>query len=136
LHSVTVSDNPSLTSFNCAPGIPAAALAPGATVVCTGTHAITQADLDAGTFSDTASASSTEANASNAIDTVTATQTKALSLAKGAAPSTYSVAGQQITYTYTLTNTGNVTLSGPFAVTDNKIVGSISCGAASLAPAA
>jgi uncharacterized repeat protein (TIGR01451 family) len=70
LHNVTVSDSPALTSFTCTPSIPVASLAPAGTIVCTGTHAITQADLDAGSFADTASATSTEANAPDAHDTI------------------------------------------------------------------
>jgi uncharacterized repeat protein (TIGR01451 family) len=70
LHSVTVSDSPALDGFSCTPTIPVASLAPGGTVVCTGTHTITQADLNAGSFADTGSASSTEATAPDANDTV------------------------------------------------------------------
>ena len=51
------------------PAIPAT-LAPGALDDCTGTHTITQADLDAGSFNDTASATSTEAQRSRC-DTIT-----------------------------------------------------------------
>src|SRR5258707_12494558 len=75
LHNVTVSDNPALTGFGCTPTVPAASLAPGAAIVCTGTHSITQADLDAGSFLDTASATSTETNAPDPKDTVTAAST-------------------------------------------------------------
>jgi uncharacterized repeat protein (TIGR01451 family) len=39
-------------------------------VVCTGTHSITQGDLNAGSFKDTASATSEEADAPDASDTV------------------------------------------------------------------
>src|SRR2546422_611367 len=67
--------------------------------------------------------------------TVTATQTKALTLAKNASPATYSATGQTITYTYTITNSGNVTLAGPFSVTDDKL-GTFACGTGSLAPGA
>src|SRR4051812_35571492 len=63
LHNVSVSDNPALTGLSCTPSIPVASLAPGGSVICTGSHAITQGDLDAGSFLDTASATSTEATA-------------------------------------------------------------------------
>jgi uncharacterized repeat protein (TIGR01451 family) len=72
LHSVTVSDNPVLTGFACTPTIPVASLAPGGSIVCTGTHSITQADLDNKSFKDTGSASSTEDAAPDADDTVNA----------------------------------------------------------------
>ncbi len=56
------------------------------------------------------------------------------SLTKTASPTTYDTAGQVIVYTYVIQNTGDVTLSGPFTITDDKL-GSFQCGAAtSLAP--
>jgi uncharacterized repeat protein (TIGR01451 family) len=57
--------------------------------------------------------------------TVTAQQSPALSLAKSANPTTYSAAGQTISYSYLLTNSGNTTLSGPFTVSDDKAT--VSC---------
>src|SRR5947208_2308356 len=45
-------------------------ISPGASIVCTGTHSITQGDLDAGKFDDAASASSTEATATDANDEI------------------------------------------------------------------
>ena len=44
----------------------------------------------------------------------------ALGLVKTPDPKTFTAAGDVITYTYTLTNTGDTTLAGPFTVTDNK----------------
>src|SRR6059036_431002 len=111
-------------------------LAPGATTSCTATHTITQADLNAGSITNTATASGNSATSPEASATVTAIQTKAITLAKGASPTTYSTVGTVITYTYTLTNSGNVTLPGPFSVSDDK-QGAISpCGAGPLAPGA
>jgi uncharacterized repeat protein (TIGR01451 family) len=71
LHNVTVSDDPALTGFSCTPSIPVASLAPNATVVCTGTHAVTKIDLDAGSFADTGTVASDEAS-KTASDTVRA----------------------------------------------------------------
>src|SRR5262249_17047969 len=61
LHNVSVADDPSLDTFSCLPSNPAD-LAPGASITCTGTHKITQADIDAGSFKDTACVTSTEAS--------------------------------------------------------------------------
>jgi hypothetical protein len=57
-----------------------------------------------------------------------------LTLAKSANPATYTYQGQVIIYTYVATNSGDVTLSGPFMVSDNRL-GTFQCGSAtSLAP--
>jgi parallel beta-helix repeat protein len=57
----------------------------------------------------------------------------ALTLTKSANPTTYSYPGQVIVYSFTAKNTGNVALSGPFTISDDKL-GSFQCGtAASLA---
>src|SRR5439155_18354672 len=50
-------------------------------------------------------------------------------------PASYSAVGQTITYTYTITNSGNVTLAGPFSMTDDKL-GTFACGSGPLAPGA
>lgn len=70
LHNVTVTDAPALTAFSCTPSSPVATLAPGGTVVCTGTHTITHADVVAGKFVDTGTATSTETAPVTAKDTV------------------------------------------------------------------
>ena len=45
-----------------------------------------------------------------------------LSLTKEADPLIYDSVGQLITYNYVIKNTGNVNLTGPFSVTDDKIL--------------
>lgn len=78
-------------------------------------------------------------NAARAVATLTVllpTATPGLSLNKTADRTTYTTVGQVIVYTYVLTNTGGVTLTGPFTVTDDKL-GTFVCGSlASLAPGA
>jgi hypothetical protein len=74
----------------------------------------------------------------DASKSVTATFTLniyALKLTKSASPATYSAVGQVITYSYVVKNAGNVTLPGPFTISDNKL-GMISCPLGSLAPGA
>lgn len=50
----------------------------------------------------------------------------ALALTKTADPTTYTARGEVITYKYVLTNNGQVSLSSPFTVTDDKL-GSFAC---------
>ena len=128
LHNVSVSDNPALDNYSCTPSIPVASLAPGVSVVCTGTHTISQADLDAGSFADTASASSNEAPAPDAPDTILGTQGAKLSLTKtdDLNPAKYDHVGQVVTYTLTATNSGNITLHN-VVVTDNPALAGFGC---------
>ena len=119
---ITVSDNKALATC---PALPAGGLAPGAFITCSATYTITQADLDAGSLTNVASATSGTTTSPTDTVTVPATQSPALSLVKSASPATYNQAGQTINYSYDLKNTGNVTLSGPFTVTDDKA--SVTC---------
>ena len=117
-------------------------LAPGGTLTCTGTYTVTQGDIDDngggdGDIDNTATADSNQTGPDTDSAVVPITQAPALTLTKSASPTTYSAAGQVITYTYGLTNSGNVTLTGPFVITDDKI-GTVTCGTAAntLAPGA
>ena len=105
-------------------------LAPGAQLTCTGSHTVTQADLDAGAFANTANAAgagplSQPVTAQPASATVPAAQTLHLALTKTAAPTSYSQVGQVINYTLVATNDGNVTLTG-VRISDPKL-GTLSC---------
>ena len=97
----------------CPPG--AAALAPAASVTCMATYTVTQADVDAGSVSNTATASG-KTPASHAITsapssaTVRGVRSPAITVVKSASPSTFSVAGETIDYSFDVTNSGNVTL--------------------------
>ncbi|MET8980621.1 LPXTG cell wall anchor domain-containing protein [Streptomyces sp. NPDC004539] len=124
----------------------ASSLAPGASVTCTATYRVTQADMDAGKITNTATATGTPPNSStpvtsppSATTTVTTSQRPALTVTKSA-DRTDLVAGQTITYTYRATNTGNVTLTG-VTVKETSFSGSggtpaVSCPGGSLAPGA
>lgn len=112
-------------------------LVPGASTTCTGTYAITQADLDYGSVTNTATATAGATTSPPASATIVATQNPQLNLQKTSSPTVAFNQGQVVNYTYTLQNTGNVTLNGPFSVTDD-VISSVNCsGAASaLAPGA
>ena len=95
-------------------------LDPNEAVTCTASYSITQADLNGGSVTNVAKASAGGTDSNQDSETVTAVQTKTLSLVKSATPSTYSTVGQSISYGYLVTNTGNVRLAGPVTVADDK----------------
>jgi uncharacterized repeat protein (TIGR01451 family) len=96
-------------------GIPGT-LAPGQNVTGTATYTVTQADLDAGGVSNTATATAKDPNGttteSSGSTTVTATQAPSLTVVKSASPASVNTVGQLVTYSVTVNNTGNVTLTG------------------------
>src|SRR5437763_5913570 len=90
LSNVSVKDEPALEGFSCSPTIPTT-LAPGKSITCTGSHTITQADLDAGKLADTACVSATGAPEQCAPAEVTAEQKPHLKITKEATPTTYKI---------------------------------------------
>ena len=97
-------------------------LLPGQIATFTGIYTVTQADIDHGSIVDSAVAagttpSDTSVTADSNSVTVDVTQSGSLSIAKSASPTTVTAADQTINYTFTVTNTGNVTLTG-VGVTD------------------
>ncbi len=134
LTGVTVVD-PLLGAVVCVPGQPAT-LAPGATVVCTGSYTLTQADIDAGKVDNTATADSTQTPPTVTSNTVPLTRSPALSIVKSATPSTYSAVGQVVSYSFVVRNSGNTTLAGPFTVADDRTTNEACPATPSLAPGA
>ena len=131
LTSVAVSD-PKVGTTTC----PATSLAPAASTTCTATYTLTQADVDAGRVDNTATASATPPSGGpvSAVDTISSpiTRTATISLDKTAGTPSGTAAGSTITYSFVVTNTGNVTLNG-VGVADPQ-VGSVVCPATTLAP--
>ena len=114
-----------------------ATLAVGAVCELTGAYTVTQADVDAGEVSNTAQASAGEVTALTASEVTAVAQERALGLAVSARPSSFARVGDEITYTYTVTNSGTVTLAGAVTVADDTATG-IECTAlpaGGLAPA-
>ncbi|WP_198672940.1 DUF7507 domain-containing protein, partial [Algoriphagus litoralis] len=99
-------------------------LEPSETWTYTATYQITQADIDGGTFTNTATATGTPSQGTlgsvTDSETINAVKNPDISVNKTVTPSTYDTPGQVITYTLQVTNSGNVTLSG-IQVSDPEI---------------
>jgi LysM repeat protein len=112
-------------------------LDPGESITCNGNYSLTQTDLDAGSVTNVVSASLAggavvSAQSSNTVNLTTSTPGKSLGLTKTANPLTYNQAGQTITYTYVISNTGSLAV-GPtqFRIADDHFGGSgapFNCG--------
>jgi len=122
-----------LGEINC----PATMLAPAESMTCHATHRVTKHDVDVGRIANAATATGRPPAgppvAGTDTETVHAIRIPGIAVAKSAAPAAYHAAGERITYTYTVVNTGNVTLHH-LTVTDNEIHGPIACRATRLAP--
>ncbi|MEK0265943.1 hypothetical protein QT383_06485 [Stenotrophomonas rhizophila] len=116
---VTITDD-RIPSVNC-PALPAGGLAPGTSVTCTGTYTVTQADLDAGNVTNIATAQSGVVSSAPSTVTITGSQQPALGLDKTTTTTSYDSVGDTLAYSYRVTNTGNVTLTVPIVVTDDRI---------------
>ncbi|NYE96132.1 putative repeat protein (TIGR01451 family) [Psychromicrobium silvestre] len=98
----------------------ASSLAPGASVTCTATYTVTQADFDSGQVTNTAVAHGTPltgpvVDSPPSSAAVPGTSAPAMTFSKTAdasAVTSPAVVGQVITYHFTAKNTGNVTLTG------------------------
>jgi hypothetical protein len=117
-------------------------LAVGASMTCTASHLVTQAEIDAngspsaaiGQLSNTVTASSTEAeDATDSLD-IPMSFAPSMMLDKSSTTSLVSAAGT-VDYDYRITNDGNVTLTG-IALVDDNDEDDVSCPETELAPAA
>ncbi|MDI9469171.1 MAG: LPXTG cell wall anchor domain-containing protein, partial [Bacillota bacterium] len=108
-------------------------LAPGESTTGTKTYEVTQADIDAGkAIQNVATLTADQAiPETKADETITMEQTPAASITKVADPKTFTKPGT-VTYTYTVKNTGNVTLTG-LEVNDDKL-GEVALKKTTLAP--
>lgn len=152
LHGLTVSETAftgtgTLSAVDCPAD--AATLSPGETQTCTAAYRLTQTDVDAGRVDNTAVASALSpadatVTSQSSSAAVTVPAAPALTVEKSASPSLpddYTV-GTKLTYSFVVTNTGNVTLSdigiveGAFTGSGTLPAPTCPAAAASLAPKA
>ncbi|MBS3183443.1 DUF7507 domain-containing protein, partial [Leucobacter manosquensis] len=121
---------------------PVTNLLPGAFTACAASYTLTQADVDAGTIHNTAIANALYGNdpviseASSASTTID--PRPAFDFTKTATATAVTTQGQEIDYTFTILNTGNITLTN-VTINDTDFSGAgelsaINCPSTSVAP--
>src|SRR5262245_7127835 len=126
LHNVDVTDA-QVSDLDCTPDTPVADLAPGASIVCSASHTITQGDLDAGSFYNQACVDDGQGGAASKCDDVTTEgeQNPELSITKEATESGFSPVVDVIHSTITARNSRNVPL--PRVVVSDPHVSDLDC---------
>ncbi|HAM45293.1 MAG TPA: hypothetical protein DCM67_09795, partial [Propionibacteriaceae bacterium] len=125
-------DDPQIDDITCAE----TTVAPGVATSCTGTYTLTQADIDNGSVTNTATADGTSpagdpvSGISNTVNT-NIVATPGIDLVKTGSASGER-AGDTVDYSFTVSNTGNVTLTD--LVISDPLISSISCPQTQLAP--
>lgn len=113
--------------------------APGSSTVCRGSYTVTAADVAAGQVVNIATAHAAPQSGGTVVSppaTVTIPLVASISIAKTVATAPPYAIGQQVSYSYTVTNTGGSDLLG-IVITDDRVpLASISCPVARLAPGA
>ncbi|WP_162338811.1 DUF7507 domain-containing protein [Pseudoxanthomonas japonensis] len=117
---------------------PVTTLAPGEDTTCTGTHTITQAEVNAGVVNNSATATGTPPTGPSVTSPPDTTSTPiasapGLTIVKTAGTPTGSTAGSTIAYSFLVTNTGNVTITG-IVVNDAQLDAAAVCPVTTLAP--
>ena len=134
-------DDPTVGTVTC----PTTTIVPNASVTCTATYTLKQEDLDAERVDNIATVTAdapegvTDPQPATDGGFVPLTPAPAITMVKSVQPTTADKAGDEVQYSYVVTNTGNVTLN-PVSVTDTAFSGTgtpptVTCPATSLAPA-
>jgi uncharacterized repeat protein (TIGR01451 family) len=115
VNDIEFSGTGELSAIDCPSGV---TLAPGDDVTCSATYTVTQADIDAGQLTNTATVTGTPPlgdpiTSTPSTSTVTTDPMPALSVVKTSDVQRVTVAGQVVTYSFAVTNTGNVTITDP-----------------------
>ena len=103
---------------------PSGTLTKGSSETCTGTYTVTQADVDGGSLTSSATAAGTTPSGTTVSSSLSAvtllanSATTSMTMTKSSTESSFAEAGDLIHYQYTVTNTGTTTLSD-IAVTDS-----------------
>jgi uncharacterized repeat protein (TIGR01451 family) len=102
-----------VSGVTCAPVIIGGTLPIGNTTICSGTHSVTQAEINLGAaIVNTASVKFTELTKSSNTVTVPIVQTASFTISKSVSPlGSVSAVGAQLQYAMTVTNTGNTDLT-------------------------
>ena len=135
LDPVVVSDPMAgLSDLSC----PDTSLGPQDTETCTATYTTTQGDVDHGSLCNTGTATGTPPKGDQVTDKsslcIPAEQNPSISVVKTASIDSFSAPGTLVTYSYKVTNTGNVTLD-PVVVSDPMAgLSDLSCPDTSLGP--
>lgn len=138
----TVTDN-LISGVDCSKA--STSIAPnGGSTTCTANYSVTTTDINNGSIVNTATATATynpstgsQIVTSNAASATVITYAGArLALIKTASPTVYTSSGQTITYTFTLKNTGGITLTSPYTLSDPMFTGLNGCSTSSPPPAA
>ncbi|MFJ5921103.1 right-handed parallel beta-helix repeat-containing protein [Kitasatospora sp. NPDC092948] len=119
-------------------GCPGTGLAAGGSMECTATYTVTEQDAAAGEITNTATVSGAAPDGSTVTSPPASTTVRvtpqpsgALSLSKSADPATVHTAGQTVTYTFTVTNTGDTAVEN--ITVDDPKVGPVGCPGTGLA---
>ena len=121
-------------NVNAQPTCLATTLLPGATTTCSAVYTVKQADIDAGgNLTNNVMATSNEALAATDKFDIPVGGTASMSVDKTSVTTSVTIAGQNITYNYLITNTGNITLTG-INLTDDNVNAQPTCIATTLLP--